>query len=96
MVSAQLTDPAKTTETKTLAATATIAPNNTTATTTTATTLTTLVPVLLLKTRSSPGDSYEDLFSAPHDGLAFAPRFVPVLLHRFDDHGMTSTTPTAA
>lgn len=52
---------------------------------------TTDLPVLLLKTRSSPGDSYEDLFSnsTTHDGsFAFAPRFVPVLLHQFQDEGM--------
>ncbi|KAF4453562.1 uroporphyrinogen-III synthase [Fusarium austroafricanum] len=47
------------------------------------------IPVLLLKTRSSPGDSYEDLFSESHaNGLGFAPQFVPVLLHQFHDEGM--------
>ncbi|CAM1503693.1 Fc.00g012840.m01.CDS01 [Cosmosporella sp. VM-42] len=51
--------------------------------------LTSPVPVLLLKTKSTPGDSYEELLSAPHhDGFTFAPRFVPVLLHNFDDAGM--------
>lgn len=48
------------------------------------------IPVLLLKTKSSPGDSYEDLFSeSQHNGVSFAPTFVPVLLHRFDDAGMS-------
>ncbi|KAH7157210.1 tetrapyrrole biosynthesis, uroporphyrinogen III synthase [Dactylonectria macrodidyma] len=48
------------------------------------------IPVLLLKTRSSPGDSYEDLFSEPQiNGVSFAPTFVPVLRHCFDDAGMT-------
>ncbi|RSL61448.1 hypothetical protein CEP54_006224 [Fusarium duplospermum] len=47
------------------------------------------VPVLLLKTRSSPGDSYEDLFSETNAvGASFAPQFVPVLLHQFQDEGM--------
>lgn len=35
-------------------------------------------PILLLKTRSSPHDGYEDLFSQHYD-----PTFVPVLEHRF-------------
>lgn len=47
------------------------------------------VPVLLLKTRSSPGDSYEDLFSETSAaGASFTPQFVPVLLHQFQDEGM--------
>ncbi|KAH7245905.1 tetrapyrrole biosynthesis, uroporphyrinogen III synthase [Fusarium tricinctum] len=47
------------------------------------------IPILLLKTRSSPGDSYEDLFSeSDANGLGFAPEFVPVLLHQFHDEGM--------
>lgn len=45
-------------------------------------------PVLLLKTKSVPGDAYEELFSSPPDGPAFEPSFVPVLEHRFDDQGM--------
>lgn len=48
------------------------------------------VPVLLLKTKSTPGDAYEELLSAPaHDGFTFAPHFVPVFLHNFDDAGMS-------
>ncbi|KAJ0115914.1 hypothetical protein J7T55_004083 [Diaporthe amygdali] len=46
------------------------------------------VPILLLKTKSTPGDSYEDIFSQPHSGLSFIPSFVPVLEHRFQDTGM--------
>ncbi|KAM0240906.1 hypothetical protein ACHAP5_007705 [Fusarium lateritium] len=47
------------------------------------------IPILLLKTRSSPGDSYEDLFSeSDAHGIGFAPEFVPVLLHQFHDEGM--------
>ncbi|UNI17356.1 Uroporphyrinogen-III synthase [Purpureocillium takamizusanense] len=49
------------------------------------------IPVLLLKTKSTPGDSYQELLSTAHRGathdLAFEPHFVPVLLHRFDDNG---------
>ncbi|KAF5724988.1 uroporphyrinogen-III synthase [Fusarium mundagurra] len=47
------------------------------------------IPVLLLKTRSSPGDSYEDLFLESNiNGSGFAPQFVPVLLHQFHSDGM--------
>ncbi|KAI2627527.1 tetrapyrrole biosynthesis, uroporphyrinogen III synthase [Hypoxylon sp. NC1633] len=46
------------------------------------------VPVLLLKTRSTPTDAYEDLFSTPRDGFDFEPIFVPVLQHQFEDDGM--------
>jgi len=45
-------------------------------------------PVFLLKTKSTPGDSYEELFSRPADGFDFEPVFVPVMEHRFDDAGM--------
>ncbi|KAK3384760.1 tetrapyrrole biosynthesis, uroporphyrinogen III synthase [Podospora didyma] len=45
-------------------------------------------PVVLLKTRSTPGDAYEELFRIPADGLEFEPTFVPVLEHRFDKSGM--------
>ncbi|PSR85476.1 tetrapyrrole biosynthesis, uroporphyrinogen III synthase [Coniella lustricola] len=47
------------------------------------------IPVLLLKTKSSPGDSYEDIFSQPHNGLRFEPTFVPVLEHRFQKDGLS-------
>lgn len=47
------------------------------------------VPVLLLKTKSSPGDAYEEIFSAPADGgFVFEPRFLPVLEHRFKSAGL--------
>ncbi|GAP89859.1 putative uroporphyrinogen-III synthase [Rosellinia necatrix] len=48
------------------------------------------VPVLLLKTKSSPTDAYEDLFSTPHDGFHFEPSFVPVLQHCFEEDGLKS------
>ncbi|KAL5113445.1 hypothetical protein ACEQ8H_008672 [Pleosporales sp. CAS-2024a] len=40
------------------------------------------IPIVLLKTRSAPTDSYEELFASLH-GPAYAPVFVPVLEHRF-------------
>lgn len=40
------------------------------------------VPLLLLKTKSVPTDTYEELFSAK-DGGRYHPVFVPVLEHRF-------------
>lgn len=40
------------------------------------------VPVLLLKTKSVPTDTYEELFSTA-DGGRYAPVFIPVLEHRF-------------
>ncbi|EEY23596.1 uroporphyrinogen-III synthase [Verticillium alfalfae VaMs.102] len=47
------------------------------------------VPILLLKTRSSPGDSYEDLFeSTNEDGWSFEPTFVPVLQHTLIREGL--------
>ncbi|KAL7923176.1 tetrapyrrole biosynthesis, uroporphyrinogen III synthase [Trichoderma austrokoningii] len=51
------------------------------------------VPVLLLKTKSSPTDAYEELFSTTpnnDDGSSpsFDPTFVPVLQHQFDDAGV--------
>ncbi|KAI0845345.1 tetrapyrrole biosynthesis, uroporphyrinogen III synthase [Daldinia vernicosa] len=48
------------------------------------------VPVLLLKTKSSPTDAYQDIFSVPNDDgfPSFEPIFVPVLQHRFEDDGM--------
>ncbi|KAF9869259.1 uroporphyrinogen-III synthase [Colletotrichum karsti] len=49
----------------------------------------TTVPVLLLKTKSTPGDSYEELFSQNHNGPNFEPTFVPVLHHSFQEPGMT-------
>lgn len=46
------------------------------------------VPVLLLKTKSTPTDAYEELFSTTRDGFGFEPTFVPVLQHKFEDEGM--------
>ncbi|PTB62468.1 uroporphyrinogen synthase [Trichoderma citrinoviride] len=46
------------------------------------------VPVLLLKTRSSPSDAYEDLLSSPANTPSFAPTFVPVLQHKFEEKGI--------
>ncbi|ETS02652.1 tetrapyrrole biosynthesis, uroporphyrinogen III synthase [Trichoderma reesei RUT C-30] len=47
------------------------------------------IPVLLLKTKSSPTDAYEDLFSSQSTSKpSFAPTFVPVLQHRFEDTGV--------
>ena len=37
------------------------------------------IPILLLKTRSSPHDGYDDFFKEHHD-----PSFIPVLEHRFN------------
>ncbi|KAH6677753.1 tetrapyrrole biosynthesis, uroporphyrinogen III synthase [Plectosphaerella plurivora] len=48
------------------------------------------VPVFLLKTRSSPGDSYEDLFSQASNDFSFEPTFIPVLQHHFDEEGLAS------
>ncbi|KAI1135462.1 tetrapyrrole biosynthesis, uroporphyrinogen III synthase [Hypoxylon sp. FL0543] len=45
-------------------------------------------PVFLLKTKSTPTDAYEDLFSTPRDSFDFETTFVPVLQHRFEDDGM--------
>ena len=42
--------------------------------------------MFLLKTKSTPGDAYEDLFNE----YLFQPVFVPVLQHRFDNDGLAS------
>lgn len=42
------------------------------------------IPVLLLKTKSTPHDGYEEYFSSPDNGQ-YAPFFVPVLEHRFSE-----------
>lgn len=46
------------------------------------------IPVLLLKTKSSPSDAYEDLFSSPSHTTLFEPTFVPVLQHKFEEKGV--------
>ena len=47
------------------------------------------VPVLLLKTKSTPSDGYEELFSNS-ETFNFHPSFVPVLEHRFNEQSLTS------
>jgi hypothetical protein len=42
------------------------------------------IPILLLKTKSTPNDSYEEYFSSTSSLPLFAPIFVPVLEHRSD------------
>ncbi|CAI7641431.1 unnamed protein product [Penicillium discolor] len=42
-------------------------------------------PILLLKTKSSPHDGYEDFFSAQN----YTPTFIPVLEHRFLKNNLT-------
>ncbi|KAJ5597365.1 hypothetical protein N7537_007449 [Penicillium hordei] len=42
-------------------------------------------PILLLKTKSSPNDGYEDFFSAQN----YTPTFIPVLEHRFLKNNLT-------
>ncbi|KAI7247849.1 hypothetical protein KC352_g13613, partial [Hortaea werneckii] len=44
-------------------------------------------PVYLLKTKSSPSDSYEEYFENG-DGLQYKPIFVPVLEHQFRDDAL--------
>lgn len=49
------------------------------------------IPILLLKTKSTPEDSYEDLLSSSglRDSSALSPQFIPVLQHRFEDNGIS-------
>ncbi|KAK0113868.1 hypothetical protein ONS95_014113 [Cadophora gregata] len=47
------------------------------------------VPILLLKTKSTPNDGYEERFSSATVGSdRFDPTFVPVLEHQFLDQGL--------
>ena len=46
------------------------------------------IPILLLKTKSTPNDSYDEQFSALKEGRCFDPVFVPVLEHRFLEEGL--------
>ncbi|ODA83394.1 hypothetical protein RJ55_01908 [Drechmeria coniospora] len=50
------------------------------------------IPILLLKTKSTPNDSYEDLFSSSQTctthGRSFEPRFLSVLSHTIHDDGV--------
>ncbi|KAH6677168.1 tetrapyrrole biosynthesis, uroporphyrinogen III synthase [Halenospora varia] len=50
--------------------------------------MTSKTPILLLKTRSTPNDGYEEHFSGEKDGIQFVPVFVPVLEHKFLDNGL--------
>lgn len=50
-------------------------------------------PILLLKTRSSPSDTYEEFFKDPENG-SFEPEFLPVLQHQFFDDMITWLTQT--
>lgn len=45
-------------------------------------------PVLLLKTKSTPNDGYEEQFFAVKDEVSFEPVFVPVLEHKFLEEGL--------
>ncbi|KAK4228159.1 tetrapyrrole biosynthesis, uroporphyrinogen III synthase [Podospora fimiseda] len=45
-------------------------------------------PVFLLKTKSTPGDTYEETLSNTSNGFDFEPEFVPVLEHQFEPQGM--------
>ncbi|KAH8661655.1 tetrapyrrole biosynthesis, uroporphyrinogen III synthase [Tricladium varicosporioides] len=45
-------------------------------------------PILLLKTKSTPNDGYEEQFSVEEGGIQFDPVFVPVLEHKFLDDGL--------
>ncbi len=45
------------------------------------------IPIILLKTKSTPKDGYEEKFSTV-EGLLFEPIFVPVLEHKFLDEGL--------
>lgn len=51
-------------------------------------------PVLLLKTRSQPHDTYEEYFSTTssqaHPSISFQPVFVPVLEHEWDEKTLGS------
>lgn len=42
-------------------------------------------PILLLKTRSSPHDGYDDFFTAKD----YSPSFIPVLEHRFNNTSLS-------
>ena len=47
------------------------------------------IPILLLKTKSTPNDGYEERFSTATIGSnKFDPTFVPVLEHQFLDQGL--------
>jgi uroporphyrinogen-III synthase len=47
------------------------------------------IQVLLLKTKSTPNDGYEEQFSAVKEGHSFEPVFVPVLEHQLLEEGLS-------
>jgi uroporphyrinogen-III synthase len=47
------------------------------------------IPVLLLKTKSTPNDGYQEQFSTVKEGHCFEPAFVPVLEHQFLEEGLS-------
>src|SRR5271156_2985677 len=47
------------------------------------------IPVLLLKTKSTPNDGYEEQLSVAKQGESFDPIFVPVLEHQFLEEGLS-------
>ena len=47
-----------------------------------------VVPIFLLKTKSTPHDGYEEQFSSLREDINFAPTFVPVLEHQLLDDGL--------
>lgn len=46
------------------------------------------IPILLLKTKSTPNDGYYDEFSSSRNEVSFNPIFIPVLEHKILDDGM--------
>jgi uroporphyrinogen-III synthase len=46
-------------------------------------------PILLLKTKSTPSDGYEEQFSRDDGDVQFEPTFVPVLEHKLLDDGLS-------
>ena len=46
------------------------------------------VPILLLKTKSTPNDGYLDQLSIKNDDIFFESTFVPVLEHKCLDEGL--------
>ena len=47
--------------------------------------------MLLLKSKSTPIDAYEQLLSTPRSGLALEPIFIPVLEHAFERENILRT-----
>ncbi|WEW60635.1 uroporphyrinogen-III synthase [Emydomyces testavorans] len=46
------------------------------------------IPVLLLKTKSTPHDGYEEYFLSPARTYTYEPIFIPVLEHKFDEENL--------